>query len=99
MATSCIPGYTNDPFEKNNASEQCSECRNKFGVLGEIAVSSYVNECEIASCMYQGEKYNLDNNECVPICAQPYSDETGSLRWNNATKKCERTCKPGYIAW
>ena len=99
VATSCVPGYTNDPYEKNNASEQCSECRNKFSVLGEVAAASYSTGCEIASCLYQGEKYNLDNNECVPICAQPYSDETGSLRWNNATKKCERTCNPGYISW
>ena len=99
VATSCVPGYTNDPAEKNNASEQCSECRNKFSVLGEVAASSYVRGCEIASCMYQGEKYNLEDNECVPICDRPYSDETGSLRWNESTKKCERTCNPGYISW
>ena len=99
IATSCVPGYTNDPYEKNNASEQCSACRNKFSVLGEVAAASYSTGCEIASCLYQGEKYNLDNNECVPICDRPYSDETGSLRWNNATKKCERTCNPGYISW
>ena len=99
VATSCVPGYTNDPYEKNNASEQCSACRNKFSVLGEVAAASYSTGCEIASCLYQGEKYNLENNECVPICAKPYSDETGSLRWNNATKKCERTCNPGYISW
>ena len=99
VATSCVPGYTNDPAEKNNASEQCSECRNKFSRLGEVAVSSYTTGCEIASCLYQGEKYNLDNNECVPICDQPYSDETGSLRWNDRTKKCERTCNPGYMSW
>ena len=98
-ATSCAPGYTNDPYEKNNASEQCSECRNKFSILGEIAVSGYLTGCEIATCMYQGEKYNLDNNECVPICDKPYSDETGSLRWNESTKKCERTCNPGYVSW
>ena len=99
VATSCVPGYTNDPHEKNNASQQCSECRNKFSTLGEVAASSYVTGCEIASCMYQGEKYNLDNNECVPICATSYSDETGSLRWNDRTKKCERNCNPGYISW
>ena len=99
VATSCIPGYTNNPYEKNNVSEQCSECRNKFSALGEIAVASYSNECDISACLYQGEKYNLDNNECVPICDKPYSDETGSLRWNNTTKKCERTCNPGYISW
>ena len=99
IATECEPGYTNDPYEKNKASEQCSECRNKFSTLGEVAASSYITGCEIASCMYQGEKYNLENNECVPICDQPYSDETGSLRWNNSTKKCDRTCNPGYMPW
>ena len=99
IATSCMPGYTNDKYEKNNASEQCSECRNKFSVLGEVAAESYSSDCEIASCIYQGEKYNLDNNECVPICAKPYSDETGSMKWNNVTKRCERTCNPGYISW
>ena len=101
IATSCVPGYTNDPSEKNNASEQCSECRNKFSVLGEVAVSSYSTGCEIASCMYQGEKYNLDNNECVPICTEGYSDETGYLHWNDRTKKCERNCytDQGYMSW
>ena len=99
IATSCAAGYTNDPIEKNNASQQCSECRNKFSTLGEVAAQAYITGCEIASCFYQGEKYNLDNNECVPICDQPYSDETGSLRWNERTKKCERTCNPGYVSW
>ena len=102
IATKCAPGYTSDPYLKNNASQQCSECRNKFSTLGEAAASAYFEgeeDCIIASCIYQGEKYNLDNNECVPICDQPYSDETGSLRWNNSTKKCERTCNPGYMSW
>ena len=98
-ATSCAPGYTNDPSEKNNASEQCSECRNKFSILGEVAASGYITGCEIATCMYQGEKYNLENNECVPICDRPYSDETGSVMWNDMLKKCVRTCNPGYMSW
>ena len=101
VATSCVPGYTNDPAEKNNASEQCSECRNKFSTLGEVAASSYSTGCEIASCMYQGEKYNLDGNECVPICEDGYSDETGRLHWNDRTKKCDRICNTdqGYMPW
>ena len=98
-ATSCAPGYTNDPSEKNNASEQCSECRNKVSILGEVAASGYITGCEIATCMYQGEKYNLENNECVPICDRPYSDETGSVMWNDMLKKCVRTCNPGYMSW
>lgn len=115
IATSCVPGYTNDPYEKNNASEQCSECRNKFSVLGEPAASSYVSGCEIASCLYQGEKYNLENNECVPICSTTpcpagnlatatipttaYQDETGWMCWDESAKKCRRTCSPGYTSW
>ena len=49
--------------------EQCSECRNRYSVLGEVAATGYKTGCEIASCIYQGEKYNLENNECVPICS------------------------------
>ena len=114
-ATSCVPGYTNDPAEKNNVAEQCSKCRNYFGANGEVAVSSYVSGCEIASCMYQGEKYNLENNECVLICdtvpcpignlanvnipAAAYKDETGWMCWDAVTNKCVRTCTPGYTSW
>jgi hypothetical protein len=98
-ATSCVPGYTNDPYEKNDASEQCSECRNRYSVLGEAAATGYKTGCEIASCIYQGEKYNLENNECVPICNPERSDETGEISWNDITKKCERTCSTGYMSW
>ena len=50
--------------------------------------------------MYQGEMYNLENNECNPICdVNGYEDETGTMKWNPATKKCERTCKEGYVMW
>ena len=102
LATSCAPGYTSDPYLKNNASQQCSECRNKFSILGEAAADAWFDgdeDCIIASCIYQGEKYNLDNNECVPICDRPYSDETGSLMWNAFTHKCDRICNPGYVSW
>jgi len=100
VATSCDPGYTTDPAETNERTKPCGQCKNKFSVLGEVAVSSYVRECEIASCLYQGELYNLDNNECVPICdINGYEDETGTMKWNKVTKKCERTCKSGYSMW
>jgi hypothetical protein len=99
IAESCLPGYTNDPALTNELARPCGQCNNKFGVLGEVAVSSYVRECEIASCMYQGEKYNLENNECVPICDDGYADETGVMRWNNSTKKCDRICNTGYSSW
>jgi hypothetical protein len=103
IATSCVAGYTNDPYEKNDASKQCSECRNMYSTLGEVAASSYTTGCEIASCYYQGEKYNLDKglNECVPICIEGYSDETGYLHWNDSTHECERKCytDKGYTSW
>ena len=98
-ATSCVPGYTNEPYEKNDADEQCSECRNMYSTLGEVAATGYKTGCEIASCIYQGEKYNLENNECVPICNPERSDETGEISWNDFTKKCERTCSTGYMSW
>ncbi len=96
QATSCNPGYTNDPSETNEHSKPCGQCKNKFSVLGEQAASSYVRGCEIASCMYQGEIYNLDNNECVPICIDD-SDDTGTIR--RVGNKCIRTCNEGYTAW
>jgi NADH:ubiquinone oxidoreductase subunit E len=65
-------------------------------VNGEIAVSGYVTECEIASCMYQGEKYILENNECVPICEEE-TDETGHRYWNG--KECVHDCNAGYSQW
>lgn len=100
VATACNPGYTDDSSETNELSKPCGVCRNKFSVLGEIAVSSYTTGCEIASCMYQGEMYNLDGNECVPICdVAGYSDETGTMRWNAPTKKCVRQCNDGYTMW
>ena len=96
IATSCNPGYTNDPSETNDTNAECGRCANMFGVNGERAASSYVRGCEIASCMYQGEIYNLENNECKPICTE-YSDDTGSRR--RVGNKCVSTCNTGYTAW
>ena len=67
--TSCDAGYTSDSSEKKNQNEACSECSNKYLENGDQAVSSYVRGCEVASCMYQGEKYALQGGECVPICS------------------------------
>lgn len=100
VATSCNPGYSNDPAETNERNVQCGECKNKYSVEGELAVSSYVQGCEIAACMYQGERYNLENNECVPICpTEEYEDETGTMVWDESSETCIRTCKDGYVMW
>ena len=102
VPTYCDAGYTNDPdlVDSRDASKPCGVCRNKFAVDGEIAASSYVRECEIASCMYQGEMYNLEDNECKPICSVVgYSDETGTEKWDATRKKCVRTCNAGYTSW
>ena len=100
IATKCNPGYTSDPSLTNERTKQCGECRNKYGANGRQAVSSYVEECEIASCMYQGELYNLEYGECVQICpTSEYSDETGSMVWDEGRKKCVRTCNDGYTMW
>lgn len=96
VATSCNPGYTNDPSETNDANTECGRCANMFGVNGERAASSYVRGCEIASCMYQGEIYNLENNECKPICTED-SDDTGTRK--RVGNKCVSTCNAGYTAW
>lgn len=100
VATSCDPGFTNDPYETNEPTKQCGHCKNKFGVKGELAASSYSRGCTISACMYQGEMYNLENNECNPICdVNGYEDETGTMKWNPVTHKCERKCKEGYVMW
>lgn len=88
--TTCDPGYE---FIGN----ACVECGNRR-VNGEVAVSGYIYECEIAACMYQGQKYALQGNECVPICENA-SDETGTKVWDERTNKCIRTCNPGYKMW
>ncbi|MDE5615495.1 MAG: InlB B-repeat-containing protein [Alphaproteobacteria bacterium] len=100
VATSCDPGFTNDPYETNEPTKQCGHCKNKFGVKGELAASSYSRGCTISACMYQGEMYNLENNECNPICdVNGYEDETGTMKWNPVTHKCDRKCKEGYVMW
>ena len=100
FATSCAPGYTNDSYESDEPNKQCGRCRNAKSILGQDAVSSYSNGCTIATCLYQGELYNLENNECVPICPiDMYEDETGTMHWNPKTKKCERECFDGYMSW
>ncbi len=98
IAIECDPGYTNDPSQTNELWQQCGRCNNMYSANGKLAASSYVKDCEIAACMYQGELYNLENNECVLIC-DTYSDETGSRRWDDNLKKCVRDCKPGYMTW
>ncbi|MBR4860299.1 MAG: hypothetical protein IKV10_03290, partial [Alphaproteobacteria bacterium] len=101
IATSCDAGYTNDRYESDEPNKQCGRCRNANSVLGQPAVSSYARGCEIATCLYQGELYNLENNECVPICptAKEYEDETGYMYWDDEAKKCVRDCKEGYMSW
>ena len=96
VASECAPGYTNDPYDSHNPGTQCGECKNKYDAAGNQVASTYVRGCEIASCMYQGEKYALDGGECVSICDN-HSDETGSMKWNG--KKCIRTCNDGYMPW
>ena len=98
IATSCEPGYTTDPSLTNEQWKQCGRCNNMYSAYGDLAASSYVRECEIAACMHQGEKYVLENNECRLICTE-FSDITGSRRWNERAKQCERTCNPGYVSW
>ncbi len=100
VATMCDAGYTNDPAESENPTAQCGRCRNYYSILGQPAASSYVKGCELASCLYSGELYILQDNECVPICdIDGREDDTGTMKWNPVTKKCDRVCKPGYAMW
>ena len=96
VAVQCDSGYTTDQSLTNDTlNGQCGRCSNMY-VDDELAVSTYISECEIASCMYQGEKYILENNECVLICDER-SDETGSRYWNG--NKCVHECAEGYSIW
>jgi hypothetical protein len=95
IAVNCDAGYTMD---SSAGWEQCAPCDNMYGPNGEIAVSSYVKGCEIASCMYQGELYALENNECRLVCTE-YSDETGSRYWDSRREKCVHKCTAGYTNW
>ena len=101
IATKCEPGYTMDSSLTNEYWEQCGRCNNMYAENGELAVSGYVDGCEIAACMYQGEKYALVNNECLFICPEisVADDGTGSQHWDEDTKKCVRECQPGYMQW
>ena len=95
---SCDPGYTDDEDEKIG-NTPCGVCKNKFGLGGEQAVSSYVRGCEVASCMYQGEKYALEDGVCKAICEDSEDALGNKKRWNPRTRKCDITCAPGYIPW
>ncbi|MDR1071565.1 MAG: hypothetical protein LBL21_02915, partial [Rickettsiales bacterium] len=97
-ATLCYAGYTSDHTLTNDWTTQCGRCNNYYGYDGLQAVGSYSSECNIAVCMYQGEKYVLENDECVPIC-EDNSDESGAMQFDSVTNKCQRTCETGYISW
>ena len=99
VPTKCDPGYTSDPMQGNvlNTNNQCVECRNMYGANGERVVSTYVHECEIATCMYHGEIFAPIGGECELICQG--EDETGRHVWNKNTNKCEHYCKDGYLQW
>ena len=101
IATKCNPGYTNDPGMTVENWAECGRCSNMYAENGEVAVSGYVNGCEIAACMYQGQKYALVDNECVFICRTIDEDDdgTGSQYWDEKTKKCVQECAPGYMKW
>ena len=98
IATECDPGYTNDSRLTNDLSGQCGPCNNMYGAFGERVASSYTSGCEIASCMYEGERFHLENNECILICEER-EDETGTQYWDASRKKCIRTCEAGYMSW
>ena len=96
IASECEPGYTTDSMLTDDVLDgQCGRCSNMF-VDNDLAVSTYVSGCEIATCMYQGEKYILENNECRMICSELH-DDTGDRYWNG--KKCVQKCKDGYSMW
>jgi hypothetical protein len=100
QALSCDPGYTYEKADTSEPKKQCGACKNMFDTKGVKAASTYSGACNIASCMYQGELYRLENNECIQICdTVARTDATGIMQWNSNTKKCDRTCKPGYIGW
>ncbi|MBP3316428.1 MAG: InlB B-repeat-containing protein [Alphaproteobacteria bacterium] len=91
----CAPGT-----EPDDKEEYCVPCQNRFDALGNVAVSSWTKGCTIASCMYHGELYDLYDNECIQVCPyDTYTDETGTMVWNDKTKKCERKCIEGFVRW
>ena len=90
-AEQCNPGYESD-------GNGCVRCDNAYDEYGDLAASTYIQGCEIATCMYQGEKYILANNQCVLVCYND-QDNTGAMWWDSNTKKCRRECSPGYSHW
>jgi len=93
IAQQCNPGYT----RTYGADAQCVACDNMYDANGERVASSYVDECEIATCMYHNEKYALENNQCVFVCRG--TDATGYRRWDDTKKRCVTTCNPGYMQY
>ena len=93
IVNKCNPGYE----MKNN---DCTECDNMRDDQGNIAVSTYIQGCEIGACMYQGELYTLNKKtkKCILICEEE-QDATGRRQWNPNTGRCEHTCNPGYTPW
>lgn len=102
-AYKCNPGYTSERYLTNETDKPCGECKNRRDASGNIAVSAWKEyNCEIATCMYQGELYRLDStgNKCVQICdTAGREDVTGTMLWNPLTEKCERTCNSGFTSW
>jgi uncharacterized repeat protein (TIGR02543 family) len=94
----CNAGYTSDRALTNDWTVPCGRCNNYYGYDGSPAVGSYSSECNIAVCLYQGEKYVLEGDECVPIC-ENREDDTGIMKFNSGTNKCERNCEDGYVSW
>jgi len=93
VAQQCNPGYT----KTYGADAQCVACDNMYNANGERVASSYVEGCEIATCMYHNEKYALENNQCVFVCRG--TDATGYRRWDDTKKRCVTTCNPGYMQY
>lgn len=100
-AETCKPGWTNDRSMTNEWSKACGRCNNYYGYDGQQAAYAYKvgEQCVVSQCLYQGEKYNLQNGECIPIC-EPREDETGKIvGFSNG--KCQITCEAGsgYAKW
>ena len=93
IAQQCNPGYT----KTYGADAKCVACDNMYDANGERVASSYVEGCEIATCMYHNEKYALENNQCVFVCRG--TDATGYRRWDDTKKRCVTTCNPGYMQY
>ena len=96
----CAPGWTPDRFETADHISVCGRCRNAFGPFGNDIEPVFSSGCVILSCPLQDILYNLEHNECVPICAIDGADDgTGTMRWNPATHSCEVVCEHGFTHW